>query len=108
VDLLILLEYHLHKNLHSNAQSFASVFEGTQKCQNYEELLDHPEIEIVYIGTPHSLHHRQCIQALESGKHVLCEKPVTFTSEEAKELSELATSNSKVLLVGHTFLYNES
>lgn len=75
---------------YSNAQSFASCFNGARSCRTYDELLDDSEVDIVYIGTPHPLHYQQCLQALDSGKHVLCEKPFTMTAAEAEEVTEKA------------------
>ena len=60
------------------------------------EFLD--SIDAVYIATPHSTHGEYIRKALESGKHVLCEKPLTLDDKEAKELFELAEDRSLILL----------
>lgn len=40
----------------------------------YEDVYNNPEVDVVYIGTPHTFHYENCIDALNAGKHVLCEK----------------------------------
>ncbi|WP_186580774.1 Gfo/Idh/MocA family protein [Aquibacillus kalidii] len=56
---------------------------------SYEELLDDPEIDAVYIPLPNNLHKHWVIEAAKKGKHVLCEKPATLNSEELAEIFEV-------------------
>jgi len=70
-----------------------------------EEVLDDPEVNAVVIATPVSTHHPLARQALERGKHVLVEKPMTRTVAESRELLELADKKGLVLMVDHTFIY---
>jgi predicted dehydrogenase len=65
-----------------------------------------PEVDAVVIATPTSSHHALVKAALEAGKHVLCEKPITTHSGEADELVALAARRGRVLVVGHVFLFN--
>ena len=65
---------------------------------NYDELLNDEDIEVMYIATPNHLHYQMCKQALEKGKHVICEKPFTSRIEELEELSQLAKEK-------HLFLF---
>jgi predicted dehydrogenase len=60
----------------------------------------------VVIATPAHTHYELAKQALEAGKHVLVEKPITTRSDQGEELCRLAKANGLVLLVGHIFLYN--
>ena len=57
---------------------------------NFDELLNDEDIDVMYIATPNHLHYQMCKQALERGKHVICEKPFTSRVEELEELSQLA------------------
>jgi len=71
---------------------------------SYEELLADPEIEAVYIPLPNHLHVPWSIQALEAGKHVLCEKPISITVDEAKTLLAVAQRHP-ALKVMEAFMY---
>lgn len=65
---------------------------------DYEAFLD--EIDAVYIASPHETHYDYAKKAILAGKHVLCEKPLTFTRAEAEELYALAEKQSVVLMEG--------
>jgi predicted dehydrogenase len=71
-----------------------------------EELIESDSIDAIVIATPISTHFELGKAALNSGKHVLIEKPLTRTSAEAKELIKLAADRGKVLMVDHTFIYS--
>jgi predicted dehydrogenase len=70
-----------------------------------DELLSDTEVDAVVIATPVSTHYELASRALAAGKHVLVEKPMTTTSEEADRLIEQADTCGRVLMVDHTFLY---
>ena len=70
-----------------------------------EEVINSPEIDAVVIATPVFSHYELAKKALENGKHVLIEKPMTSSTDQAKELIEIATAKNLVLMVDHTFLY---
>ena len=53
---------------------------------SYQEVYDDPEVDCVYIGTPHSFHKANCLDAIKAGKNVLCEKPFTMNATEAEEV----------------------
>jgi predicted dehydrogenase len=80
-------------------------FPGTQVVGRFEEALE-SDVDAVVIATPIRTHYKLAKQALEQGKHVLVEKPLTASSAEAQELIALAESVGCVLMVGHTFMYN--
>jgi predicted dehydrogenase len=69
------------------------------------EILADPKIDAVAIATPVSTHFSLAREALRAGKHVLVEKPLASSSEEALELIEEAERRHRVLLVDHTFVY---
>jgi predicted dehydrogenase/predicted transcriptional regulator len=77
----------------------------TQKC---EDLIENRKITAVHIATPNRTHYPLAKMALEAGKNVLIEKPMTLNSTEARELVELAASRELVLHVGHIFRFNSA
>ena len=79
------------------AERFAKQYQLSRAYGSYHELLADPEIDCVYICLPNSLHGRWVTSALEAGKHVLCEKPLTPTEQEARGLFELAERRGLVL-----------
>lgn len=64
-------------------------------------------VDAVVIATPTSTHYPLVKAALEAGKHVLVEKPITTRVDEGEELCELAERQGLVLMVGHVFVYNQ-
>jgi len=73
---------------------------------SYQEVLESGEIDAVVVATPAKSHYPMVRQALMNGKHVLVEKPLAMTSSHCEELIALAAQRARVLMVGHTFLYN--
>jgi predicted dehydrogenase len=65
-----------------------------------------PAVAAVIVATPTRTHHRLAAAALRAGKHVLVEKPMATSADEAEELCDLAASHGRVLMVGHVFLFN--
>jgi predicted dehydrogenase len=74
----------------ARAKQVAPVVDG------YERLLADERVDVVHLTTPNHLHYPQVKQALEAGKHVVCEKPLAVTSEQSAELLELATRSGLV------------
>jgi glycerol-3-phosphate cytidylyltransferase len=79
-----------------NAQKFADAHELRVVADSVADLL--AEVDAVYVATPHGTHGDLTRQAIEAGKHVLCEKPLALTRAEAQELYALAESRQVVLL----------
>ena len=68
------------------AEAFAEKF-GFQKAYgSYEEMLSDPEVQLVYITTPHSHHYEQMLLCLEYGKNVICEKAFTLNAGQARKV----------------------
>lgn len=65
---------------------------------SYEALFEDETVDLVYIGSPHSHHYEQAKAALEHGKHVLCEKPMTVNAAQAQELFALAKARGLFLM----------
>jgi predicted dehydrogenase len=72
------------------------------------DLFKDPAIDAIAIATPVSTHFALAQQALQAGKHVLLEKPMTATVAEAEQLLELAARQQRVLMVDHTFIYTSA
>lgn len=89
------------KRLAQVGRDYASI----RTTRDAEELLSDPQVDAVSIATPISTHYALAKAALEAGKHVLIEKPMTQTSAQAKSLIALAKRKKKTLMVGHTFVY---
>jgi predicted dehydrogenase len=70
-----------------------------------QQLIDSPTIDAVAIATPVSTHFQLAMNALKAGKHVLVEKPMTFSAAEGEKLVDAAASRNLVLMVDHTFVY---
>jgi dihydrodiol dehydrogenase / D-xylose 1-dehydrogenase (NADP) len=80
------------------AKAFAEKYKIEKAFGTYEELVADPEIDAVYIATPHSEHCRNTIMLLNSGKHVLCEKAFAINSREAAEMIALAKLKNLFLM----------
>lgn len=74
------------------ARAFAAEFDIPNAYGSYEELVADPDVDIVYVASPHSHHRDQAILALEAGKHVLIEKAVALDAVEAAEIRKAARS----------------
>ena len=81
-----------------NADRFGDEFEVPSRHASYEALANDPEVDAIYVSTPHSLHKENCILCLEAGKAVLCEKPFTINRAEADEVIAVAR-REKVFLM---------
>lgn len=86
------------------AQATAEQFQIPKAYGSYEALLADKEIDAVYIPTPNHLHVPNAIEALEAGKHVLCEKPIGLSVAEAEQLVEVGRRHPKLKLM-EAFMY---
>ena len=75
------------------------LFKGTEKASDLDQMLADPEIDLISICSPSSTHFEYSKKALNAGKHVLVEKPMTATYEEAQELIALAKQVNKTLMI---------
>ncbi|MBP5250291.1 MAG: Gfo/Idh/MocA family oxidoreductase [Lachnospiraceae bacterium] len=74
----------------SKAENFAKEYGFSKAYGSYEEMLNDPEVELVYVATPHSHHFEHMKLCVEHGKAVLCEKAFCETAEQAREIMKLA------------------
>lgn len=75
---------------------------------DYHEMLADPDIDVVHICTPHFLHAQMAVDALRAGKHVLCEKPMALSEEDAKAMMAARDEAGKQLAVCFQNRYNEA
>ena len=66
-----------------------------------------PDIDVIHVCTPNSSHAEITIAALQSGKHVMCEKPMAKTAAEAKAMLDAANASGKLLTVGYQNRFRE-
>lgn len=86
--------------------ALAQRFPGVALEPDARTALTDPEVDAVVIATPTSTHFELVLAALEAGKHVFVEKPLTDSTGDARKLCELADERRLVLMVGHVFLFN--
>ena len=82
----------------ASAEKFAEIYGIPAAHGSYQAVADDPNVDIVYIGTPHPVHHKDAKICLEAGKHVLCEKAFTMNAEEAEDLIKLAREKNLFLM----------
>ncbi len=87
-------------------ERFKEEFGFEKAYYSYEEILEDPEVEAVYIPLPNTLHYEWTKKAIEHGKHVLCEKPITPTAAEARELFALAEEKHVILMEAYAYLHS--
>jgi predicted dehydrogenase len=80
-------------------------FPGTRTTTDANEMIADSSVDAVVIATPVDYHYPLAMAALQAGKHVLVEKPLASSSEEAARLIDQAASRRLVLMVDHTFVY---
>ena len=95
----------------AKAEAFAEKYGVPKVYGDYREMFSDPEIDAVYIATPHNTHIGSLEEALSHGKHVLCEKSITLNSAELERARRLAEENHAVLAeamtIYHMPLYRE-
>lgn len=82
----------------ASAEKFAEKHGIARAYQGYDELFADPDIDAIYVATPHTLHLQNSIDALEAGKAVLCEKPITTSAADCQVLLDAATRTDRYLM----------
>jgi len=82
----------------SKAQDFAKEYEIGKAYGSYTKLFQDPEVDIVYIATPHDSHASLSIEAMNAGKHVLCEKPLAVNEAQVQSIVEASKRNSVFMM----------
>ncbi|KAF2341554.1 Gfo/Idh/MocA family protein [Flavobacterium tistrianum] len=78
----------------TKAEEFGGKFNALRMYNSYDLLFEDSEVEIVYIATPHNSHAELSIKALEKGKHVLCEKPMALSYQDAQRMIGASKKNN--------------
>ena len=87
------------------ARELAEIYDLDQATSNYQEILDNPNVDTIYVGLPNHLHYDYAKQALLAGKHVICEKPFTLKASEFEDLVAIAEQRKLFLLEAITNQY---
>ncbi len=82
----------------TTADAFAKDFPAKYKHASYQSLVENPEVDVIYIATPHAFHHEHTMLCLKNKKAVLCEKAFAMNYQEAKEMIDFAR-HQKVFLM---------
>ena len=68
---------------------------------NFDQVANNPDIDVVYVVLPPSMHHEYVVRAANAGKHVWCEKPMAMTEKECREMIEACSSAKRTLTIGY-------
>ena len=101
VDLAVLADVNA-----AAAETAAAALGFRRSTGNWRDLLDDPEIDVIDITTPNTLHREMALAAIAAGKHVYCEKPLAPTFAEALEMTRAAEAAGVVTQVGFNYLKN--
>lgn len=88
------------------AQEVAQAWNVAHAYRDIEEVVSDPQVQVVHVCTPNHLHRAMAQAALEAGKHVICEKPLATTLEDAQALAALATRTGLVATVPFVYRYH--
>ena len=86
-----------------SANAFADKYDITNRHGSYDDLLADPDVDAVYVATPHPMHPEWAIKAAEAGKHVLCEKPLAINKAWAEAMIEAAVRNDVFLMEAYMY-----
>src|SRR5690349_14063176 len=73
--------------------------------ENYDKLKDDPDVDVIYVILPNSMHAEYTIRALRAGKHVLCEKPMCVSADEAQKMIDAAKEANRKLMIAYRLHY---
>jgi dihydrodiol dehydrogenase / D-xylose 1-dehydrogenase (NADP) len=84
----------------AKAKKFAAKHGAARACGSYEELAADPDVDIVYVATPHPWHMDNTLLAIRHGKHVLCEKPIAMNAKQTRRIINAAQNKAVFLMDG--------
>ncbi len=88
------------------AESYKQNYGFSKAYGSYDELLDDPEVQAVYVPLPNDIHVKWVTEALKKGKHVLCEKPLALNAKEAQLMYDTAKANGVILMEAYAYLHS--
>ena len=88
------------------AQEFAKQFKADKSYGSYEELVRDPDVDVVYIATPHSFHEQQSILCLKHKKPVVCEKPLALSAASVKRIIVASKASKTFVMEGMWSRFN--
>jgi predicted dehydrogenases and related proteins len=97
--------YSVANRTHEKAQAFAQKYGISKVYDNIDDVFYDPDVDIIYISTPHNTHINYLRKALSNGKHVLCEKSITLNITELDEAISLAKANNVILAEAMTIYH---
>ena len=80
------------------AKTYASKYNASRYYNNYDDLIKDENVDIIYIATPHAFHYEQTLDCLRHKKAVLCEKPMSLSYRQTREMIDTATENDTFLM----------
>ena len=110
-DLLLVEDaeiYAVASRSNNKAKDFARKYKTKKAYGSYNEIFKDPEVDIIYIGTPHNSHAELSIEALMHGKHVLCEKPVALNRQQAESIINASRKCNKFFMEAMWSRFNPS
>ena len=97
--------YSVANRTYDKGLAFAEKYGIDKVYQTIDEVFDDPNVDIIYISTPHNTHINFLRKALANGKHVLCEKSITLNADELDEAIKLAEENHVILAEAMTIFH---
>ncbi len=98
--------YAIASRSQATADAFAREHDIPVALGSYQALLDHPDIDAIYISLPNSLHAEWTIKAAAAGKHVFCEKPLSVTAAEGRQMVEACRQADVLLFEAFVFVHH--
>jgi predicted dehydrogenase len=81
-----------------SADRFGQTHNVPRRYGSYEALAEDPDIDVIYIGTPHPAHYENTLLCLKAGKHVVCEKPLAMNGRQVREMIDTARAHNVFLM----------
>src|SRR5579862_8049621 len=85
----------------AKADAFGAKFDIPHRHGSYQALVEDPEVDVIYVATPHPMHKDHCVMTLTAGKAVLSEKPITINAAQAEEIARTSREQGRFAMEGH-------